>query len=396
MTPQYSDVLVVGGGPAGATAAWRAAALGASVCCLDKAQFPRDKPCGDGLTPHAIQLISTMGLEDDLKKFHRVDRIKIVTKAAWDVRWPERVEKPNYGYVARRLDLDEMLLQCAASTGVRVEQNTEFVSPITEGNQVVGVIARHGDKEQEYRAKVVIGADGAHSRVKRSLGIASDSGLVVIAIRAEMSTEAKESTTLEAHLLEYYGDHIPGYGWVFPMGGGRVNIGVGYLTNYRGSRGINARELFDKFKCQLPADWKLPDTEQLLRSKALQAWRLPMAFTTRPPWRPGLLLAGDAAGVAKPASGAGISRSIASGMLAAEVAVDALDTTGPTDLSRYDKVLRQRWGRSYGFFREVLRLGGNPRMIGLGLRTCDNAFMRQVLLRGCYGRAGATMDYRDV
>lgn len=396
MTTQHSDVLVVGGGPAGAAAAWRAARLGASVICLDKAQFPRDKPCGDGLTPHAVQLISNMGLEEDLTKFHRVERIKVVSTVAFEARWPERVGKPNFGYVARRLDLDEMLVRCAATAGARVEQDTEAIAPITEGDQVVGVMAKRDGHEYEYRAKVVIGADGAHSRLKRGLQIPSESGLMVVAIRAEMSTAEKDSSALEAHMFKHGEDYLPGYGWVFPMGGGRVNIGIGYLTNYPRYREINARELFDQFKCQLPADWQLPKTDQLVREKALQAWRLPMGFTTRPPWRPGLLLAGDAAGVAKPASGAGISRALESGMVAAEVAVDALDSGGPSDLSRYEKMLRQRWGRSYSFFNGALRLAAKPKVISAGVRALDNRLMHRVLLRSFYGRSGSSMGYQEI
>lgn len=385
----HCDILVVGGGPAGAAAAWRAARSGANVVCLDKAEFPRDKPCGDGLTPRAVKLISGMGLEDDLTKFHRVDAIRFFTRSVWEVPWPQRPGLPTHAYVARRLDLDEMLLRNAGRVGARVEQNTEVVEPLVEDGRVVGVIANRDGAAHTYRAEVVIAADGAHSRLKRSLNVQSNSGLVAIAIRAEMSAQRVDDSALETYLMKHGRNYFPGYGWVFPLGDSRFNLGVGYLTSYRRWREINARTLFEQFTRQLPAEWQLPDMSELNRAKALQAWRLPMGFSTRPAWRPGIIFAGDAAGVAKPMSGAGISKALQSGIVAAEVAVDALGSGSPSELSKYDRQLRRLWGIQYQLSRAALRLGSNPHVIALTLNSVDNRIGRTNLIRVFYGRSGA-------
>ena len=407
MTDTDCDVLVVGGGPAGAAAAWQAAGRGAKVVCLDKAEFPRDKPCGDGLTPRAVKLISTMGLGADLEKFHKVKRIKLVSRTTWDVGWPHRHDMPDFGYVARRLDLDEILLRAAAEAGAQVEENVEAIGPLMTGNRVSGVVAVSGTETREYRATVIIGADGAHSELKRLIlrdeptpsklrwfDADRNKGIVAVAIRAEMSSRRTEDETLEAHILKYQNNYLPGYGWVFPVGGDRVNIGVGYLTTFRRWREINARALFAQFAKQLPAEWALPDTGDLVRAKALQAWRLPMGFTTLPAWRPGVMFAGDAAGVAKPASGAGISRALESGMIAADVALNVIGSGTPHELADYDEQLKQRWGKTYRVARSALRFESRPRGIALSLGLLDNSLMRKAVLRSIYGKSGQ-MDYRN-
>lgn len=408
MVVSNCDILVVGGGPAGAAAAWRAARTGAKVICLDKAEFPRDKPCGDGLTPRSVKLISDMGLGPQLERFHRVDRIKIASRSTWDVAWPQRPEMPDYGYVARRLELDEMLLRAAESVGAQVEEDVEVIGPLTTGSRISGVVANSSGVTREYFADVVIGADGAHSKLKRVItaneppsrrqhwfGVDQGRGIVAVAIRAEMSSRRPVDGTLEAHILKYHDRYLPGYGWVFPVGGDRVNIGVGYLTSFRGWRDINARKLFEQFMDELPGEWMLPPTGELVSKKALQAWRLPMGFTTLPAWRPGVLFAGDAAGVAKPASGAGISRALESGMLAADCAVNAVGSGSADELSEYDRELKQRWGKTYRITRSVMRIESNPIGIALTLGLLDKSVVKKTAFRSIYGKSGH-MDYREL
>jgi menaquinone-9 beta-reductase len=387
-----SDILVVGGGPAGAAAAWRAAQSGANVICLDKARFPRDKPCGDGLTPRAVKLISDMGLEDDLAKFHEVNRMRVFSSSVFEVSWPDRPGLPKYGYVARRLDLDDLLLRTAGQAGVHVEQNTEVTEPIFAGDRVVGVKANHDGAVHEYRADVVIAADGAHSRLKRSFKANPDSGLLAVAIRAEMGAQRESSHTLEAYLLKHENELFPGYGWVFPVGGDRFNIGVGHLISYRRWRSINARTLFDQFLHQLPAEWELPQLTTLYQRKAVQAWRLPMGFARRDLWQPGVLFAGDAAGVAKPAGGAGISRALQSGMIAADVAVDTIGSGSPDKLSNYEKRLRKLWRKTDRRTAALLQFARNPHSIALGIKALDHSLGRRTLIKGFYN----DMNYQDL
>lgn len=305
---QHYDVAIVGGGPAGAAAAWQAAQTGARVVVFDKAQFPRDKPCGDGLTPRAVSFIQKMGLAEQVAKFHRVNRATVYSPNRWDLAFPDRPGMPDHGHVARRLELDLMLLDRAEYCGAEVRRGAEVASAIVDDRgRVCGVVLKSGER---VRADAVIAADGAHSPLKRTLNLTSRyNGYAAIAIRAEMTANRPDVDSLDVHLqLKFRGDQLPGYGWVFPLGGGRVNIGLGYVNSYKKWHQINATELLGQFLADLPADWQLPTTHELMKAKALQAWRLPMGFTTWPPWRPGVLFAGDALGAAGRHQGRGYQK----------------------------------------------------------------------------------------
>ncbi|WP_418003680.1 NAD(P)/FAD-dependent oxidoreductase [Mycobacterium sp. PDNC021] len=370
MTQRF-DVAIVGGGPAGAAAAWQAAQAGARVVVLDKADFPRDKPCGDGLTPRAVSYIQKMGLAEEVAKFHRVNRATVFSPNQWDLAFPNRPGMPDHGHVARRLELDMMLLARAESCGVEVRRGAEVAGPILDfGGQVGGVILKTGER---VAADAVIAADGAHSPSKRALELTSRyNGYAAIAIRAEMSADRPDVDSLDVHLqLRFEGDQLPGYGWVFPLGGGRVNIGLGYVNSYKKWRQINATRLLGEFLAGLPSEWNLPAIDELMKAKAVQAWRLPMGFTAWPPWRPGILFAGDALGAARPASGAGISKALQSGMAAGECAVAALTNGGPGDFTNYAQRVEEAWGTEYRRGRWFHKLVGVPTIASLGLRVLD-------------------------
>ena len=116
MTQRY-DLVIAGGGPAGSAAAWQAAQTGARVVVLDKAEFPREKPCGDGLTPRAVSYLQKMGLADEVAQFHRVNGVKVFSPREWALSFPRRPGIPNHGHVARRTDLDPLLLKNAEAAG---------------------------------------------------------------------------------------------------------------------------------------------------------------------------------------------------------------------------------------------------------------------------------------
>ncbi|MFC8528646.1 NAD(P)/FAD-dependent oxidoreductase [Nocardia sp. NPDC057227] len=383
------DIVVVGGGPAGSAAAWQAAAAGASVLCVDKARFPRDKPCGDGLTPRALSVLEGMGLGAELERFPTVEYLKIRGHSSWQVRWPDRPGLPNFGRVARRLELDELLLTHAANVGAEVRQSCEAIAPIRTGDLVTGVEVRTARSSTErIRADIVIVADGAYSPMKKAMGLESRiSGPVGVAVRAEMSSMRPHDPSFEIHMPLRFGKrYIPGYGWVFPLGDGRINVGAGYLTTFRQWRDINLVGMLADFMKSLPPEWQLPEVAELRKARAVQAWRLPMGFNAWPPWRPGLLLAGDAMGAIKPTNGAGISKAVQSGLEAGDCAVAALIAGGPHDLSAYQRALRRRWGLQYGLARNAFRAIGNPPRIGLVVRALDHAPIRRLAVRAAYGR----------
>lgn len=396
------DVIVAGGGPAGSSAAWRAATAGAKVLLVDKAVFPRDKPCGDGLTPRAVHSIGLLGLGNELKAFNRVERLRVNGAGRQlEFDWPRSETYPDHGYVVARTDLDEMLLRHAQAAGAEVREGTSVVAPIVEGGVVRGVVVKRDGRTEELRAHVVIAADGASSRVARAVGMVAEASRPMgFAMRAHFEAGRPEAddTVIESHLeLRDEDSLLPGYGWIFPMGSGRINVGVGFLSTYPGWREVNNAHLMDAYLRSLPASWGLPSIDSLRESGQLKGWRLPMAFAVTPPWRPGVLAAGDAAGVVNPFNGEGISEAVESGVLAVEVALDALDGRGPTDLSAYERELDELWGPYYRLGRTFVRIIGNPRLMRVlttvGMRVPPVMEFAFKLLANLYHeRGGTTQD----
>lgn len=371
MTQRY-DVAVAGGGPAGSAAAWQAAQTGARVIVLDKAEFPRDKPCGDALTPRATSYLQKMGLANELSAFHQINRATIFSPSEWELSFPRRPGMPDHGHGVPRRDFDTLLLKHAESAGAEVRQSAEVAGPVVdETGRVTGVTLKGGER---VHADAVIAADGTYSPVKRGLNLETKyNGYSAIAIRAEMQANRPDSDSLDIHLkLRFKGDQLPGYGWVFPLGGGRVNIGLGYVNSYKHWQQINATEFLGDFLATLPPEWELSPIDELKKSKALQAWRLPMGFNAWPPWRPGVLFAGDALGAARPVSGAGISKALQSGLAAGECAVAALTNGGPDDFTNYQMRVEETWGKEYRRGRLFHKLVGFPPLTKAGLKVLDS------------------------
>jgi geranylgeranyl reductase family protein len=392
MTARVFDVAISGCGPAGAAAAYTAAKAGADVICFDKAQFPRDKPCGDGLTPSAVQLVQDMGCADALEHFHLVDHLRIVGQEtpSWEIPWPKRAGLPGHGYVIPRRDLDQLLLQHAEAAGATIHQGMRVVAPVQDHTSVCGLAVRdQSGKQQEVRARIVIAADGAYSPVARALRMtATGHGPQAVALRAEMPSARADDRFLEIYPELRQGKTLlPGYGWVFPLGGGQLNVGVGYLTTYRKWKEINANDLMNTFLHTLPPEWELSSIDQLSAAGAIQGWRLPLAFRAWPPWRPGCMLVGDAVGAAKPYSGAGISKALQTGLTAGQTALAALAPggPGPDDLSAYETALKKMWGTKYRVGRGFDRMLGRPSLMRGFVAAASNARLRQLILRGVYG-----------
>jgi geranylgeranyl reductase family protein len=386
VTPRY-DVVVAGGGPSGAAAAWQAAHVGAKVLVVDKAEFPRDKPCGDGLTARAVSYLQKMGLADEVSTFHRVNRVTVFSPSRWEMSFPRRPGMPDHGHTVSRTHLDTVLLRHAEKAGAEVREGAEVAGPeFDAGGRVVGVVLKTGEK---ISADAVIAADGAYSPIKRALHLDSEyNGYSAIAIRAEMHTNRPDNDSLDIYLkMQFQGDQLPGYGWVFPMGNGVFNIGVGYVNCFRNWQAINATQLLGEFLRSLPRDWKLPSIAELKKSKSVRAWRLPMGFTAWPPWRPGVVFTGDALGAAKPVSGAGISKALEAGLVAGDCVIAALQNGGPDDFTNYTQRLEAAWGREYRMGRFGHKLAGIPAIPNAGIKLLDNGLVRDAALRVMYGRS---------
>jgi menaquinone-9 beta-reductase len=386
MTQRY-DLVIAGGGPSGSAAAWQAAQTGAKVVVLDKAQFPRAKPCGDGLTARAVSYLQKMGLADEVATFHRVNRVTVFSPTRWELSFPKRPGMPDHGHTVSREHLDTLLLKHAESAGAEVRQGAEVAGPELDADgRVVGVVLKGGEK---VYGDAVIAADGAYSPIKRALKIDSQyNGYSAIAIRSEMPANRPDSDSLDIYLkLAFQGDQLPGYGWVFPMGNGIFNIGLGYVNSYKNWQSINATQFLGDFLRTLPRDWELPPIEELKKNRSVRAWRLPMGFTAWPAWRPGVLFTGDSLGAGKPASGAGISKALESGLAAGECAIAALTNGGPDDFTNYGQRMEAAWGREYKRGRYFHKLAGIPAVANAGIKFVDNGFFRDRMLKSLYKKA---------
>ncbi len=256
------DVVVVGGGPSGSSCAYWLADAGWDVAVVEKKHFPREKTCGDGLTPRAVRQLADMGLEEALAGSHKYSGLRAYGFGQFiEMQWPAHPNFPSYGYTITRHDLDGLVAEGAVKAGATLFAGTEVIAPLVDEAappsssdlpQLRGVTVK--DKEtgatSEIHARYVVVADGANSRVGRMLGTNRRRDLPLgMALRGYYTSDRHDDPFIESHLdiRDAEGNIVPGYGWIFPMGDGRVNVGVGLLSTDRRWKGVNTSHLMDAF-----------------------------------------------------------------------------------------------------------------------------------------------------
>ncbi|GAC1612035.1 MAG: geranylgeranyl reductase family protein [Mycobacteriales bacterium] len=375
MTPALTstaDVIVVGAGPAGSTAAAVLARAGLDVLLLEKTEFPREKVCGDGLTPRAVKTLIDLGVDtSEANGFIRNRGLRIIGGGMrLELPWPELASYPAYGLVRPRLDFDDLLATHARKAGARLQTGTTVTGPLLDpGGRVVGVAARAGveKREETYRAPLVIAADGVSARLALALGIAKrDDRPMGVAVRRYYTSPRTFDDMLESwlELRAENGDLLPGYGWVFGVGDGTSNVGLGLLNTTKAWQDTDYRKLLQSWVAAMPAEWQFSEE---FATGPIRGAALPMGFNRQPHYSRGVLLVGDAAGAVNPFNGEGIAYAMESAVLAAQVAVQALarpaGSAREQALAAYPAAMKSTYGGYYTLGRVFVQLIGNPRVM---------------------------------
>lgn len=361
------DVVVVGAGPSGSSAAYWLASSGVKVALVEKKTFPREKTCGDGLTPRAVYQLENMGLAEELAKFHRFDGLRsIAFGRTLEMKWPKHSVLPDYGYVARRRDLDEMVCERAKSQGATLYMGYEALEPSFDMS--TGAISEVNIKNKEgeivsLSTKYVVVCEGSTPRFGRHLGLVRDKSYPMgMAIRGYFKSDMHDDPWIESHLdiVDKNGDFMPGYGWIFPVGDGTINVGVGLLSTFKGYKKINTTHLMEQFCNVAPSYWGI--SEETSCGPATGG-KLPTGGSNGPKVGPNWVIAGDSAGLVNPFNGEGIAYGYETGEMAAQAVLRAIKNDDPSELYTYTQELTEKFGQYYKFARLFVKYIGNPRVM---------------------------------
>ncbi|MCK1812674.1 geranylgeranyl reductase family protein [Streptomyces carpaticus] len=372
-----ADVIVVGAGPAGSTTAYHLARAGLDVLLLEKTAFPREKVCGDGLTPRATKQLVAMGIDvSEEAGWLRNKGLRIIGGGhRLELPWPELAAFPDYGLVRRREDFDELLARQAEKAGAQLFERCNVTGPVQDdraAGRIVGVTAKLGEEKRNvtFRAPVVVAADGNSSRLSLAMGLHRDDKRPMgVAVRTYFTSPRHDDDYLEAwlELWDRRGPEprlLPGYGWIFGMGDGTSNVGLGILNSSSAFRELDWREVLKAWCASMPEEWGYTPENM---SGPIRGAALPMAFNRKPHYSRGLMLVGDSGGLVNPFNGEGIAYAMESGQIAAEVIVQAMARQSPAQreltLRAYPKTLQETYGGYYTLGRAFVKLIGNPQIM---------------------------------
>lgn len=381
MSDNEADVIVIGAGPGGSATAYHLARHGVRVLLLEKTEFPREKVCGDGLTPRAVKQLIKLGVDTSPEAGWLPNRgLRVIGGGVrLELDWPELASFPDYGLVRTRLDFDDLLAQRAVAAGAVLRTNTNVVAPVLDPTgRVIGVSTEVGPEKAPvtFHAPLVVAADGVSGRFPLALGLAKrEDRPIGVAVRRYYKSPARHNddyleSWLELRSREGGDKLLPGYGWIFGLGDGRVNAGLGVLNSSTAFGKTNYRRLLTDWLANTPPEWGLNDDANA--DGPILGAALPMGFNRVPHYTRGVLLVGDSGGMVNPFNGEGIPYAMESGELAAEIAVQALARPAGPDreraLAQYPAELKARYGGYYRLGGMFVKVIGNPQIMRIATK----------------------------
>ena len=374
-----ADVIVVGAGPAGSATAHHLALAGHDVLLLEKTSFPREKVCGDGLTPRAVRSLVSMGIDTSEQAgwLHNKGLRIIGGGMRLEIPWPDLASYPAYGLVRPRSDFDDLLARQAVKSGAVLRENTTVTGPVLDkAGRITGVTTKGENGAVTYSAPLVVAADGNSSRLALAMGLEKrDDRPMGVAVRTYYRSPRHDDDWLESWLeLWDRGPDgkerlLPGYGWIFGVGDGTSNVGLGILNTSTAWGKVDYKDLLKRWLDQTPEEWGFRDEN---RTQPVRGAALPMGFNRQPHYANGMLLVGDSGGMVNPFNGEGIAYAMESGEIAAQVIGQAL--ARPTADAReralraYPQTLKQTYGGYYTVGRMFVKAIGDDRVMKLATR----------------------------
>ena len=359
-TPTETDVLVVGAGPAGSAAAAWAARGGAEVVLADAAVFPRDKTCGDGLTPRAISELQRLGLEDWLRA-HTVNQGLRAHGFGQTLLlpWPGGT-LPDWGSAVARTELDDHLRTTAIKAGATAVDGHRAIDVRRDGDRVSAVVFRTDAGPVEIACRRLVVADGVRSPLGKVLGREWHRETVYgVAGRSYIASAMSDDPWISSHLelRDEEGAVLSGYGWIFPLGTGEVNLGVGTLATAKRPADVAIKPLMRHYAEQRREDFQLSGDLRMPTSALL-----PMGGAVSNVAGPNWALIGDAAACVNPLNGEGIDYGLETGRLVAEVLAE--HAADGADLSEvWPALLRDHYGEAFSIARRLAGLVTVPRLL---------------------------------
>ncbi|KZF04367.1 MAG: geranylgeranyl reductase family protein [Rhodococcus sp. (in: high G+C Gram-positive bacteria)] len=350
--PIEADVLVVGAGPAGSAAAAWAARAGRDVVLADSATFPRDKTCGDGLTPRAIAELDRLGIGEWVRGRAENRGLRLSGFGQeLQLEWPGG-SLPSVGSAVPRTELDDRIRSTAIESGATMIQGAKAVDIRLDNAKVVSVTFSNG---HEITCNRLIVADGVRSTLGKKLGRQWHRDTTFgVAARAYISSERSSDPWISSHLelRDAAGTVQPGYGWIFPLGTGEVNIGVGTLATAKRPGPGALRPLLDLYTSQRRDDWSLSGD-----LRAVASALLPMGGAVSNVAGANWAIIGDAAACVNPLNGEGIDYGLEGGRMIADL-LDEKDLT-----EAWPSLLREHYGQAFSIARRLAGLLTVPRFL---------------------------------